>query len=433
MSDQERGIDIQPGARRNSDRNYGSYLDIHRNISNSNSNIQPSWSSSYKRSLDYTCFRNSRQSGATIPSISNEDPSTIPPEFVDEESSLLENSTLRNPKLARFEDVLEDNDVEESLIEDDDQIHSTFSQTLFNSVNILMGIGILSLPFGFAITGWAVGFGLLVLFGLMTYHTGILLGKCLGDRKGGQPICYTYGDIGKFNLMIGEAAFGMGGRTFICVVFFFELCAANIALIILAADSIVALIPNLKLGLVKCAVALLVFPLTWPRSLAIVSYGSLVGIIAILNLVAILFVDGFSKTTAPGSLWEPALTHILPPSLYPVPLAFGLIMAGFAGHSVFPNLYRDMREPERFPQLLKSTYLVIMIIYAAVATSGYYMFGSAVREEVSLLLTQITQNLPLIVEYNPILTRITVGIVAVNPLTKYPLNVAPLNFQLGDP
>ncbi|KAJ3262334.1 hypothetical protein HK103_002775 [Boothiomyces macroporosus] len=395
MTDPERAIDIQPGNRRGSDRNYGSFLDLQRNTSISNGNVQPSWSSSYKRSLDYTYFRNSRASGVTLPSISIEDPSPNTPDFTDDESPLLESSFLRNPKLARHDDVLGDTEViyeeEESLIEEIDQVHSTFSQTLFNSVNILMGIGILSLPFGFAITGWAVGLGLLVLFGLMTYHTGLLLGRCLGERKSGQPVCYTYGDIGIHKLTVGEAAFGMGGRTFICIVFFLELCAANIALIILAADSIVALVPSLDLVLVKCAVAFIVFPLTWPRSLAIVSYGSLIGIIAILNLVAILLVDGFSKSTAPGSLWEPGNTSVLPPAYYPIPLAFGLIMAGFSGmfkltlgHSVFPNLYRDMREPEKFPLLLKSTYLVIMIFYALVASAGYYMFGDAVREEVSV-------------------------------------------------
>ncbi|KAJ3304812.1 hypothetical protein HDV03_002354 [Kappamyces sp. JEL0829] len=294
---------------------------------------------------------------------------------------------------------------------------STFNQSLFNAVNILMGIGLLSLPFAFRITGWAVGIGCLCLFSAMTHHTGRILQLVLDYERPDGFVSLTYGDL-------GEVAYGRSGRTFISIVFFLELLACIIALVILSADSIVALFPWLDINLVKICTVVLVFPMTLPASLAIAAYASLLGILALFNLMGILVYDGLTNHLAPGSLWQVADTQVLPADWFPVPLAFGLLMAGFSGHSVFPNLYRDMKDPARYPQLLNTSYVVVLGIYLVIASVGYAMFGAAAREE-------ITQNLPLVASFDPILTKLTVGLVALNPLTKYPLSANPVNFHIG--
>jgi vesicular inhibitory amino acid transporter len=255
---------------------------------------------------------------------------------------------------------------------------STFAQSLFNSVNILMGIGLLSLPFAFNITGWAVGLGLLVFFALMTHHTASLLQSCLDFRKEDGSVCHTFGDL-------GELAFGPIGRSAISFIFFFELVAACIALVILSADSIVALLPSLNIDVVKISIVVLVFPLTIPKSLSIASYGSLLGILALFNLMSILVYDGLSTQESPGSIWVPAATSVLPDEWFPIPFAFGLLMAGFSGHSVFPNIYRDMAEPQRYRSLVNWTYLIIVFLYLLIASLGYMMFGGLVREEVRMI------------------------------------------------
>jgi vesicular inhibitory amino acid transporter len=257
---------------------------------------------------------------------------------------------------------------------------STFAQSLFNSVNILMGIGLLSLPFAFNITGWAVGLGLLGLFAMMTHHTASLLQSCLDFQKEDGSVCHTFGDL-------GELAFGPIGRSAISFIFFFELVAACIALVILSADSIVALFPLLNIDLVKISIVILVFPLTIPKSLSIASYGSLIGILALFNLMSILIYDGLSTQETPGSIWLPAETSVMPVEWFPIPFAFGLLMAGFSGHSVFPNIYRDMAEPQKYRSLVNWTYLIIMFLYVLIASLGYLMFGKLVREEVTIFLT----------------------------------------------
>lgn len=76
---------------------------------------------------------------------------------------------------------------------------------LFAAINVLCGIGILSMPYAFKEGGW-LSLVLLMVFGVITCYTGILLKLCLERCNGLQ----TYPDI-------GQAAFGYFGRVCIAV------------------------------------------------------------------------------------------------------------------------------------------------------------------------------------------------------------------------
>lgn len=117
----------------------------------------------------------------------------------------------------------------------------------------------------------------------------------------------------------------------------------------------------------------------------------------------VIVYDGLSKPHTPGSLHEMAVslsffcnmqskltnilfeyqdTTILPETWMTVPMSFGLIMAGFAGHAVFPTIYRDMKNPKQYKQMVNYTYIVTASVYMTVAASGYAMFGSGTMQEV---------------------------------------------------
>ncbi len=74
--------------------------------------------------------------------------------------------------------------------------------------------------------------------------------------------------------------------------------------------------------------------------LSFLSYTSLVGIISTVFLVVVIFVDGFSKFDAPGSLWSPAETSFGISNLHGLGLAFGLFMAGVCRSISFSPLDR---------------------------------------------------------------------------------------------
>jgi vesicular inhibitory amino acid transporter len=110
---------------------------------------------------------------------------------------------------------------------------------------------------------------------------------------------------------------------------------------------------------------------------------------------------------------------MLPARWLDVPLSFGLIMAGFAGHAVFPTIYHDMEDPKEYKRMVNSTYLTVAAVYLTVAVTGYLMFGSATLQEITL-------NLMAVADYNQPLNRFAVCWVALNPIAKYGLTLNPV-------
>ena len=86
--------------------------------------------------------------------------------------------------------------------------------------------------------------------------------------------------------------------------------------------------------------------------------------------------------------------------------------------SVFPSLYRDMKYPKSYNYMVNISYLITTLTYLLIGISGYLMFGNTVLEEITL-------NLP-----NTFRNRFTIWLIALNPLTKYPLTIHPLNTEL---
>lgn len=94
-------------------------------------------------------------------------------------------------------------------------------------------------------------------------------------------------------------------------------------------------------------------------------------------------------------------------------------MAPWGGHSVFPNLYRDMRHPHKYGKAINITYVFTYPLEAALAVAGYLMYGEGVRDE-------ITSNLFLTKGYPRWLSVLVVIAIAIIPLTKIPLNQRPI-------
>jgi amino acid permease len=160
---------------------------------------------------------------------------------------------------------------------------------------------------------------------------------------------------------------------------------------ILTADSLQALFPTVDLVRLKLMAFFIITPTTW-MPIHFLSHVSIFGIAATASLASVVLIDGFSKFDPPGSLLNPMDTHFLPPNWMALPLAFGLINAGFTGHAVFPSLYRDMAKPESYNSMVNYSYLITSFIYIVVAVSGYLMFGSETMEEVSKILLKLDQS-----------------------------------------
>ncbi|KAI9499430.1 transmembrane amino acid transporter protein-domain-containing protein [Zychaea mexicana] len=290
-------------------------------------------------------------------------------------------------------------------------LKSTFLQSVFNAVNVLIGIGILALPLAFRCGGWLFGSLIFFFCAAGTNYTAKIIVRCLDASSGAA----TYGDM-------GAAAFNESGRTLVSGFFIVELMTIGIAMVVLLGDGIQSFWPNVDLVTVRifsfCALTPTMFlPM---RKLALTS---LVGILACICLLVTVLFDGFSKKTQPGSLLEPMETEIVPSDWYNVPLAFGLVMAGFSGHAVFPSIYRDMDDPKQYERMVDIAYLVTAGAYITMAVAGYLMFGLETMQE-------ITQNLANTPGYYKIVTQFGIGLMVLTPLAKYGLMLNPVNLSL---
>lgn len=284
---------------------------------------------------------------------------------------------------------------------------STQPQTIFNSINVLIGIGVFALPLGLKYSGWALGIPMLSLFALTTFFTAELLSRCLDT----DPSLISYGDL-------GYASFGTTGRAIISLLFSLDLLGSGVSLFILFGDSLNALFPQISVTQFKLYGFILISPLSFVP-LNILSNVSLLGIGSTIGTVFVILFCGLIKQTSPGSLITPSKTALWPDNFHDFCLSIGLLTACWGGHAIFPNLKNDMRHPYKFKSCLKYTYLITSIVDIGTAILGFLMFGEKVDNEITKNVLY-TSGYPQFVYYSISL------LMSVIPLAKTPLNCLPI-------
>ncbi|KAI1053995.1 hypothetical protein LB507_007081 [Fusarium sp. FIESC RH6] len=285
---------------------------------------------------------------------------------------------------------------------------STLPQSVFNSINALIGVGLLSLPLAFQMTGWITGLFLLTFTAAVTSYTGKLLAKCMDF----DPSLITYSDL-------AYVSFGTRARVIVSALFSLELIAACVALVILFADSLGLLLPGIAtVNTWKVVASGLVLVLN-ALPLRLLSYTSVIGIFSTFCIVVIVIIDGFYKPNYPGSLREPATTYLFPENWLAVPLAYGLLASPWGAHSVFPSIYRDMRHPYKWGKAVNITFSFSYLVDTCLAVIGLLMFGDGIKDA-------ITSNILKSKGYPDALKIIMCIFIAIIPLTKIPLNARPI-------
>ncbi|KAJ3090952.1 hypothetical protein HK102_002113 [Quaeritorhiza haematococci] len=165
---------------------------------------------------------------------------------------------------------------------------SSFWQSVLNSVNLLVGVTLLSLPFTLKTGGWLYGISLILFGAISTLYTSLLLVKCMSI----DPTIHSFGDI-------GARAFGPFGRWFISAIYVFELTACTVSYVIVVGDSLNAVWPSVSVERHKVMAFLIMLVTSWVDSMSVLSGASAMGLLASVALLLLTVYDGFSTSEAP--------------------------------------------------------------------------------------------------------------------------------------
>lgn len=282
---------------------------------------------------------------------------------------------------------------------------STFNQATINGLNILAGLGIISLPFAFKQSGWLIGIIVLVYFTLLTNYTGKLIGKCMDTNKHIK----SFPDLALF-------AFGINGKLFITIILSLEIVFAISMLTAAMADHLVILFPNLTRNSWAFISTAMLTPTALTDKLHILSYLSLIGIATTFYLLVILLDTGVvnKSTERYGNFYNLNFEdfHAVG-SFNGIIYSLGLQMVGFAGHATFPNVYDSLADKKKFSTLLNIDYFFCFILYFTMAMVGYLLYTNETKEEITVNLYESSKG--------NILVNICVWTIIINPTTKFAL------------
>eukprot|EP01018_Ginkgo_biloba_P021878 Gb_27840 [translate_table: standard] len=288
---------------------------------------------------------------------------------------------------------------------------SSFLHTTINLLGIMLGLGMLSTPYALEEGGW-MSLGILLTLALICCYTAFALARCLDC----DPKVLNYQDI-------GNQAFGMKGRIIVSTFLYVEIIFIAIGYTISLGDNLAAIFINTELSFsswlhlttprfLTIIAVLIVLPTLWVRDLSSISFLSWGGVTTSLLLM-------FTVTWA-GLFGGLGFSQTVPLiNLQRIPVSTGLYAFCYAGHVVFPTIYRSMKDPSKFGKVILLSFVIVTAIYSGFACLGGTMFGSSVR-------SQITLNMP----RHLLVTKFALWATVITPMSKYALQLSPVAREL---
>lgn len=274
---------------------------------------------------------------------------------------------------------------------------ASVSSSVYNVLNVYVGLGLLSKPYAIAEGGW-LSLAALALLCFMANLTGKLIVRGFAKLPREDQ---SYASL-------GEKAFGPAGRWIVSIVVTLEFFGALMVVLIfvwkntLILWSPAGMPPVVAEVTVALVTTLAATPTVWALDFAEMSAIGLIGVVASVLIVGVtvamacVYYFGFSAAlgatggSVHGSLASAATTP--PPIPLPLiadgfPMAIGIFILSLGGHAALPGIYASMAEQHKFDLMLDISLATMFVIYASVGLCGYLAYGWLRHEEVDVLIT----------------------------------------------
>lgn len=295
-------------------------------------------------------------------------------------------------------------------------------------VGDIVGAGIVTLPYTMQLISW---WGLPMFFfgSLLMCMCGCLLSKtCLAvfnDVANRETIRDPYPQV-------GERAYGNKMKNFVIVILNVSLFFACIVFLLLLGEIMTQVIQypvdkishrnQLRVWFAICGLFLLPFTfLGTPKDFWCVGpMASIASVLAsILILLNVLMVGHRYGYTIPKKVEvDPEIALAIS----------GTIQFTFGGISIFPTIQNDLEEPERFPQAVTVSYIIVFVIYTGVSVAAFVVLNGKIQEDI--LSTFIAMDLYRNCPYFRLYVTIAQVMICVHILGAFILILNPVNLQL---
>jgi len=286
-------------------------------------------------------------------------------------------------------------------------------QAGFNTINLLAGIGVMTIPYCFKIGGIIPSIFFLIVLGSLSKYTASIIGKCI--QKDNSLNSYS---------VMGLKLFGKTVCSLISLFFIFELFCSMMANLLLVKDTLNLLYPKISPWICLLIAFVCSVSLTYIKKLVTLSWISLVGLLSTASLFIVLIFNGLSNTMGPGSLFDIQQVSLWPKDFLGLFTVLGIFEMGFSGHSVFPSIYHSMTKKNKFNGVLNFSYTWITLLYVLFGLTGVLMYGEGT-------LPQIIQNLYSTLNSKTYFIGTMVSwIIIIVPITKFALLMDPVAFSV---
>lgn len=244
---------------------------------------------------------------------------------------------------------------------------SSWAHASFLIAGEIVGMGIMGLPYATSQLGWAVGLGMVALFALLSWYSGVLLARVRNELSP-QSRSYAeaardlvgprFGTFTEYAIMVNWAV--------ICP--YFLMAAAN------------ALVLAYDLCYYQWAAVLLgvLFLFAQLRTLHALHLPALASIVAVMVVLAVILLEFGLDGRAPA-----VVTRVWPPTQNVTFLGTYNHMSSFIfayqGQSMFFEIMREMKDSTQFTRSLGFANVYMMLLYGLTAALAYHYKGEGMQ------------------------------------------------------